>query len=243
MAEHETPDLPGPLVGGPAPMVQRSRRRASWWRRTSYAIVAPIAVFIIRLLWRTYRHSVTGEESVMPLVSQGEPLILTFWHEHIFAMSPYLFRLGRQGARITFLVSPSVDGDLVARILDKLGGRSVRGSATRSGVKAMKGLYRAIVRERGSPVVLPDGPQGPRHHCKPGSLLLAQMSGARILPMSCTASRAWRLRTWDRLVVPLPFAEVEVGLGESYTLPAGMSSEDLEEARQDLEGRLMGLES
>jgi lysophospholipid acyltransferase (LPLAT)-like uncharacterized protein len=171
-------------------------------------------------------------------VSEGKPLILTFWHEHIFAMAPYLFRLSRQGVRITFLVSPSVDGDLVVRMLDILGGRTVRGSATRSGVKAMKELYRAIVREQGSPVVLPDGPQGPRRHCKPGSLLIAQMSGARILPMTCTASRAWQLRTWDRLVLPLPFAEVTVVLGDSYTVPAGMSSEELEQARQDLEARL-----
>jgi lysophospholipid acyltransferase (LPLAT)-like uncharacterized protein len=238
MGNEAKPDVPGPLIGGPTPMAPRSRRRASWWRRTWHALVAPVAVILVRSIWGTYRYVVTGEDAVNRLVSDGEPLIFTFWHEHIFAVAPYLFRLGRRGARITFLVSPSVDGDLVVRILDILGGRAVRGSATRSGVKAMKGLYRAIVRERGSPVVLPDGPQGPRHHCKPGSLLLAQMSGARILPMACTASPAWRLRTWDRIVLPLPFAEVRVVLGDSYTVPTGMSSDELEEARQELEERL-----
>jgi lysophospholipid acyltransferase (LPLAT)-like uncharacterized protein len=241
MGNESKPDVPGPLIGGPSPMAPRSHRRATWWRRTWHAIVAPLAVILVRILWAGYRYVVTGEEPVLRLVSEGKPLILTFWHEHIFAMAPYLFRLSRHGARITFLVSPSVDGDLVVRILDLLGGKAVRGSATRSGVKAMKELYRAIVREQGSPVVLPDGPQGPRHHCKPGSLLLAQMSGARILPMTCTASPAWRLHTWDRIVLPLPFAEVRVILGDSYTVPAGMSSDELEEARQDLEARLGGL--
>lgn len=208
----------------------------------SHAIVAPVAVVLVKLVWGSYRHVVVGDERVVRLASEGEPLIFTFWHENIFAMAPFLFRLGRKGARITFLVSPSVDGDLVVRILDMLGGRVVRGSATRSGVKAMKGLYRAIVRERGSPVVLPDGPQGPRHHCKPGSLLLAQMSGARILPMSCTVSRALRLRTWDRMMLPVPFAKVTVVLGDSYAVPPGMSTEELEQARQDLERRLVDLQ-
>lgn len=243
MGNESKPALPGPLVGGPAPMARRSRRRASWWRRTWYAIVAPIAVTLVRLLWGTYRYAVTGEDAVNGLVSEGKPMILTFWHEQIFAMAPYLFRLSRQGVGITFLVSPSVDGDLVVRILDILGGRAVRGSATRSGVKAMKGLYRAIVRDHGSPVVLPDGPQGPRHHCKPGSLLLAQMSGARILPMTCTASRSWRLRTWDRMMIPLPFAEVRVDLGDTYTVPPGLTSEELDQARGDLEARLAALQS
>lgn len=241
MTEDATPGVPGPLVGGPSPMPRRSRRRAAWWRRMSHAIVTPIAVILVRLVWGTYRYAVIGEEPAARLLSEGEPLILTFWHENIFAMAPYLFRLGRKGARITFLVSPSVDGDLVARILDVLGGRVVRGSATRSGVKAMKGLYRAIVREHGSPVVLPDGPQGPRHHCKPGSLLLAKMSGARILPMTCTASRACRLRTWDRMVLPVPFAKVTVVLGDSYTVPSGMSAEELEQKRRELEAQLAHL--
>ena len=239
MGNEAMPEVPGPLVGGPSPMARRSRRRGSVWRRTAHAIVAPIAVILAKLLWGTYRYVVTGEEAVNGAGSGRRPLILTFWHEQIFAMAPYLFRLSRRGVGITFLVSPSVDGDLVVRILDSLGGRAVRGSATRSGVKAMKGLYRAIVRHQGSPVVLPDGPQGPRHHCKAGSLLLAQMSGERILPMRCTASRSIRLRTWDRMMIPLPFAEVRVVLGGAYTVPSGLTSEEFEVARQDLEARLM----
>jgi lysophospholipid acyltransferase (LPLAT)-like uncharacterized protein len=192
----------------------------------------------MKLFWWSYRYSVTGEEPVKQIVAEGKPLILTFWHEGIFAMGGYLLRLGRMGANVTFLVSPSVDGDLVVRMLGVMGASAVRGSATRSGVRAMHGLYRAIMRHSGSPVVLPDGPQGPRHHCKPGSLLLSQMSGAPILPLGCIANKALTLRTWDRMVVPLPFTKVEVVLGDSYAVPPGISSEEFESERERLENEL-----
>jgi hypothetical protein len=127
-------------------------------------------------------------------------------------------------------------------MVEVLGGRSVRGSATRSGVKAMRGLYRAISRDRASPVVLPDGPTGPRRVCKPGSLLLAQLSGAHIVPIACAAAPEWRLRTWDRMLVPPPFARVRIAVGSAYQLEKGGDGEHLERARVDLERRLATLE-
>ena len=153
-------------------------------------------------------------------------------------MGWYLDRMNRLGARVTFLVSPSEDGEFVMRVLAVMGQTAVRGSATRSGVKAMHGLYRAIVRERGSPVVLPDGPQGPRHYCKPGSLLLARMSGARILPIACASRPFWRLRTWDRVLLPPPLGRVHIVLGEPYTVSKETEGDELEAERQRLEDTL-----
>jgi lysophospholipid acyltransferase (LPLAT)-like uncharacterized protein len=236
-----TGDLPGPLVGGPKPLGARSSRKPSKIRLAMMAVVAPIAVALMRALWWTYRFSIEDEDTVRELVADEQPLILTFWHQDVFVMAWYLERLNRMGARVTFLVSPSQDGEFVMQVLAVMGQTAVRGSATRSGVKAMHGLYRAIVREHGSPVVLPDGPQGPRHHCKPGSLLLARMSGARILPMACASRPFWRLRTWDRLLFPPPLASVHIVLGEPYTVSKETDSEDLEVERQHLENTLNDL--
>ncbi len=232
--------VPGPLLAGPSPVEFRSQRRMTWLRRFAYAIAAPVAVGLIRLLWSTYRFSVYGEERVRELLAK-EPLILTLWHDRVFVCAWYMGRLGRLGARVTYLVSPSIDGELAVRLLALIGARSVRGSATRSGVKAMRGLYRAIVREQGSPVVLPDGPQGPRHHCKPGSLLLAQLSGAKVLPMACGASRAWSLNTWDRLLIPWPFARVVLVLGTPATVAKGLDEEEFEGRRAELDRTLKEL--
>ncbi len=229
---------PGPLVGGPNPREQRSRRDRSRLLELVLDVLAPLVVLLIRALWATYRFRVQGEEDVRRLVSDGRPLILTCWHESIFVMAWYTVRLQRMGARVTYLVSPSRDGDLVVKVLDAIGATVVRGSATRSGVKALHGLYRAIRRDQGSPLLLCDGPQGPRHYCKPGSIMLGQLSGAHILPIGCWPQRAIRLRTWDRLYLPMPWTRVSVMLGEPYNVPSGLDGDAIEVERRALEARL-----
>jgi lysophospholipid acyltransferase (LPLAT)-like uncharacterized protein len=225
-------------VGGPKPREVVSRRRSTWLRRSIYATTAPIAVELVRLLWSTYRFKVTGDEELYRLVEEDRPLILTFWHDSLFVIAWLLVRLGRLGARVTYLISPSQDGEFAVRMLAVVGGRAVRGSATRSGVKAMHGLYRAIRRDNASPVIVPDGPQGPRRVCKPGAVMLAKLSGAAIQPMACAARRGWQLRTWDRLLFPVPFTRIHLVCGASYTVDSDIDSEGLEVERQKLEALL-----
>jgi lysophospholipid acyltransferase (LPLAT)-like uncharacterized protein len=226
---------PGPLVGGPSPREQRSRKESSRLTTALFTLIAPLIVLLFRALWASYRFEVVGEERVLQLVKEGKSLILTCWHESVFIMAWYTLRLARMGARVTYLVSPSRDGDLVVRVLDAIGATVVRGSATRSGVKALHGLYRSIRRDNGSPLMLSDGPQGPPLQCKPGSILLSQLSGARILPVGSWPRRAIRLRTWDRLFVPMPGSRVAVVLGEPYTVCEEMSDEVIERERLALQ--------
>jgi lysophospholipid acyltransferase (LPLAT)-like uncharacterized protein len=210
-------------------------------RRASYALGAPVVAGLLKTLWGTYRFTVLGEKGPREFAETGSPLILTLWHDSVFVCAWYLNRLGGLGVRPTYLVSPSMDGEFAVRLLSRIEGHVVRGSATRSGVKAMHGLYRAMARDNASPVILPDGPKGPRHHCKPGSLLLAQLSSAPVLPIACAARWAWRLPTWDRQLVPKPFSRVVIVLGEPYNVPSGLDESRLEEERGGLEQRLLEL--
>ena len=235
------PNRPGPLVGGPNPRERHSSRKTPRALGLAFAVLAPLIVGLFKLAWASYRFRVEGEEPVRRLVAEGHPLILTCWHESVFVMAWYTLRLTRMGANVTYLVSPSRDGDLVVRVLRVIGAKVVRGSATRSGVKALHGLYRAIRRENGSPLMLSDGPQGPVHHCKPGSILLGRLSGASILPIGCWPRRAVRLKTWDRLYVPLPMTRVNVVLGQPYTVGSELDGDDIERERQALEARLVEL--
>jgi lysophospholipid acyltransferase (LPLAT)-like uncharacterized protein len=232
---------PGPLVGGPNPRDRRTGRSSSPVVLWLFAVVAPLVVVLFRLLWFSYRFRLSGEDRVRELVEAGRPVILTCWHESVFVMAWYTMRLTRMGAKVTYLVSPSRDGDLVVRVLRVIGATVVRGSATRSGVKALHGLFRAIRRDNGSPLMLSDGPQGPVHYCKPGSVLLGQLSGAHILPIGCWPKLALRLRTWDRLYIPLPLTRINIVLGEPYTVESRLDSDDIERERQTLESRLSEL--
>ncbi|MDE1922427.1 MAG: hypothetical protein KGI55_03310, partial [Gammaproteobacteria bacterium] len=93
------------------------------------------------------------------------------------------------------------------------------------------------VRDGVSPSITPDGPRGPPWKFNPGALLLAQISGRPILPMTFAASRAWKIQ-WDRFVIPMPFARVVIAIGEPVWVPKGLNVAALETLQADMERRL-----
>jgi lysophospholipid acyltransferase (LPLAT)-like uncharacterized protein len=218
---------------GPPPVV--SRRRMTPLRRLIHAVTAPIVVGLVRLMWWTYRFEIRGDGELRELAAEGRPVVLAFWHEDLFMMPWYLSRLTDLGVGVTYLVSPSMDGEYAVRLLAVIGGRTVRGSATRSGTKAIRGLYRVVVKQRGSPVVTADGPKGPRHRCKKGAVVLAQLTGAKIVPLAARPRWAVRLRTWDRLPVPLPFTRIAIEVGRPIDVPKDLSEHEVESSRRRLE--------
>lgn len=142
-----------------------------------------------------------------------ERVIFAFWHNRLLALV-----LHAGGAPLQVLVSQSRDGELATRALAGWKIRFARGSATRGGARALLQMMRAH-REGLHLGVVPDGPRGPRYEVKPGLLHLARATGARIIPLSCGVSRFRQLRSWDRLLVPLPFATVTAHVGEPLSVP------------------------
>ena len=122
-------------------------------------------------------------------------------------------------------------------IMRRLGGHVIRGSSTRTGALAMKEYFQALMREQVSPVLNPDGPRGPRFRCKPGAVMLAQMSGREIVPLAYAASRAWLVH-WDKFVLPWPGARIAIAIGAPLTVPRGAGAAGLEAIQHDLERRL-----
>ena len=218
-----------------------SKRRMTPMRRLIYTVTAPLIVGLIRLLWWTYRFDIQGDGGLRELATEGRPMVLAFWHGDLFMMPWYLSRLTELGVGVTYLVSPSMDGEYAVKLLNVIGGRTVRGSATRSGTKAIRGLYRVIVKQKGSPVVAADGPKGPRHRCKKGAVVLGQLTDAEIVPLAAAPHRAIRMGTWDRLPIPLPFTRVAVEVGEPIEVPKDLTDDEVEVHRQRLEERINDL--
>ena len=223
------------------PQAGVSRRRMTLGRRLAYTLTAPIIVGLIRLMWWTYRFEIRGDGAMRELAAEGKPMVLAFWHADLFMMPWYLSRLTQLGVGVTYLVSPSMDGEYAVKLLNVIGGRTVRGSATRSGTKAIRGLYRVIVKEEGSPVVAADGPNGPRRRCKKGAVVLGQLTEAKIVPLAAAPKRAFHLRTWDRLPVPLPFTRIAIEVGEPIEVPKDLTEDEVEAHRQDLENHINDL--
>jgi lysophospholipid acyltransferase (LPLAT)-like uncharacterized protein len=130
------------------------------------------------------------------------------------------------------LISKSADGEWAARACIRFGYRVHRGSSSKGSLGSLKSLARAL--ETGPTLVgmALDGPRGPRRQAKPGSLWLARTAGVPVLPAFVVPSRAFRLGSWDRSLIPLPFTSVEVRLGEAFH-PETL--EEIEEAMRRLE--------
>ena len=135
------------------------------------------------------------------------PFVFALWHHTLL---PLLW--WHRDRNVTLLVSAHRDGELVASAATRLGYRLARGSSTRGGASGYRGLLRALA--AGSVVaVTPDGPAGPAGIVKPGVVRAAHQARAPVLPVAAHVERVWRLRSWDRLMVPRPFARIIVEYG------------------------------
>ena len=202
--------------------------------RVSPAVVRRVAPTFIDQLARSWRFHARNQHHWQRLVEAREPFIFLLWHE---ALLPLLWRHRRQ--QIAILVSEAREGQYLADYAQRIGYHLVPGSSTRGGARALLAAIRAL--GDGSTVAItPDGPRGPRRDIKPGVVHAAQRAGAMILPLHAVAPSAWRLHSWDRLLVPKPFAEIEVGYGKPFSVAPGMAG--LEAGRTACAAALAGIE-
>jgi lysophospholipid acyltransferase (LPLAT)-like uncharacterized protein len=159
---------------------------------------------------RTTRWTLHGAEHVAPHIA-GAPAIVAFWHERL-PLLPALLRVAQRetaGTRVCVLVSRHTDGRLIGELVRRFGmevahGSTAHGGQERGGAAGLRHLLQRL--QTGSHVAItPDGPRGPRRQAAPGVAQLAALSGVPVLPCSAQASRRWTLRSWDHMVVPLPF--------------------------------------
>lgn len=146
--------------------------------------------------------------------------VYALWHEHLL---PLAALHAHQGAAV--LVSRHRDGEILARIMTRWGYLPARGSSTRGGEEGLRQMVRAG--RAGRPIAFtPDGPRGPARRCKPGVVRAAAETGLPIIPVGVAATRARRLRSWDRFVVPMPRARIFVSYGRPLVVE-GITEDDL----------------
>lgn len=203
------------------------------------ALLGLLAGALLWLLSRTWRVRVVGFPQGW---QSGTPFVLAFWHAQLLMLpaARRRFPQERGARRIVALISMSSDGRIIARAARLLGIFSVAGSSSRNGREALFRLSQAL--QRGAHVVItPDGPKGPRECAKEGVVRVAQRGGAPILPIAAAASHVWRFNSWDRMVLPKPFARIIVRAGSPLLAPVGGSSDEVARCVQSLEAQLRAL--
>jgi lysophospholipid acyltransferase (LPLAT)-like uncharacterized protein len=158
---------------------------------------------------RTTRWQLHGVANFSPF-ARGDVVIAAFWHERL-ALMPMLWLTARamhphEPASIHMLVSQHRDGKMIASILHRLGVHAVHGSSSGGGAAGIRQAI-SVLRGGSQIVITPDGPRGPRRIAAPGVARLAALSGAPVLPCAAQISRRRVLKSWDRMVIPLPFGK------------------------------------
>lgn len=192
-------------------------------------------VALLETVLRTVRVEREGGDEVTALERAGLPYVAVFWHARLLPLA-WAYR----GSDIATLVSRSRDGRLIADVASRWGYRVERGSSSRGGTAGLRAIVRHL--QAGRRVALtPDGPRGPARVMKAGPLQAARLTGAPLVPVAVAASRAWRAGSWDRFLVPLPFARVVVRFGPALAVPPDADGEAIEALRRRLERDLNAL--
>ncbi len=219
----------------------RSGRRMTAARRLLYRLAVPLAVAIVRGWWLSCRIvRIEGAEHLAQAIAGHPSFIPCYWHQHQLYCGKLLLEQRARGLTVGWLVSPSVDGEFGAMMARRAGAIVIRGSSSHTGAQALRDYYQALVKERVSPIITPDGPHGPRFKFKPGAILLAQMSQRPMLPMAYAASRAWLIK-WDKFVIPVPFSRIAIAIGPPRHVGRVIDAAGLERMQGEMEGELKRL--
>lgn len=173
------------------------------WRRL---VLWPLAA-LLRLWARTLRFEMNATTQRNLARHDAEPVAFVLWHNRLFLAAEIFRRFRRRP--VCALISTSRDGGWLAAFFQLAGLRAVRGSSSKGGYDAARGLVAAL-RSGCDAGITPDGPRGPRYSFKPGAVVVARRAGAAVLLVGGRFHSSWRLRSWDGFCVPRPFSRVEV---------------------------------
>ena len=192
---------------------------------------------LARAIGRTVRLYVEGWEQIDRHLHEGTGAVMVSWHGRTLLPANYMRQRG-----IWALISLSRDGEVQAEIFQRFGFNILRGSTNRGGVRAALEAARAV-RRGGVLAFTPDGPLGPNKKFQPGALRIAQKAGAPIYPAGVSAYPRLLLPTWDRYLIPMPFARGAFLIGTPVWVPENADKDEFARLTEQLEQAINELEA
>ncbi|RKX31590.1 MAG: hypothetical protein DRP71_13230 [Verrucomicrobia bacterium] len=199
-------------------------------------ISSPVFIWFVAQLISTYswtfRLKVINEQPWRDHLENNGRVIFCSWHQQFFSFVHHFraYRAYKPG----LMISQSKDGELIAGVAHRMGWQTVRGSSSRGGLKAMRGMIQHIHDHRLGAHIL-DGPRGPVGVVKKGVIHMASQTNAILVPVTVDAHSSWKFRSWDRFFIPKPFARVCIRFGDMVVLPPSGAPDWLETQRTRLE--------
>lgn len=189
-------------------------------------LVGLFGAMVLRLIGLTWRYQIIGEEHFKEVQAAGKGNLFVLWHEAILPLT-----YGMRNRGFWMLVSQHRDGEYITQVLERFGYNTVRGSSTRGGYRSL--IKMARLGKTGQVLgITPDGPNGPRRKLQGGFLVIAQRGDIPILPIMAAARPCRRLASWDRFMIPYPFARVVITIGEPIWIGDDLKPDQLQQKWQ-----------
>lgn len=198
-------------------LVQSPRMR-KWWASVRPKLIGSLVWAGARLVGKTLRYRLEGMDNYERAAKEGGVVLVT-WHGRTFVPANYFAGQGWWA-----IISLSNDGNIQNRIFTLFGYKTVRGSTGRGGVRAALEAAKRV-KEGGKLALTPDGPRGPQGFFGEGTLLIAQKAGRPVIPVGIAAHPRTLIPTWDRYMLPWPFAKAAIVMGEPMAVPEDITDE------------------
>jgi len=205
-------------------------------------LAAAAGYAFLRILSASLRLRWEDPEDHLSVIGQS-PVIFALWHNRLILSLPSYrkyFLARHPHRRLVALISASKDGALLSRLMTHHGVESVRGSSSRRGGQALKELI-SLIRRGYDVAITPDGPRGPKYEVQNGVVMMAQLTGLPVVPMSAKIYSKKVLGSWDGFQVPLPFARCDIRMGKPIWVDRKGDDVAREAARRQIQDRMMAL--
>jgi lysophospholipid acyltransferase (LPLAT)-like uncharacterized protein len=201
-------------------------------QRIVEAVGPRLAYAYIRFLRATMRVEYRGQDALARARATSGQYVLAFWHSRFVLM-----RYAYPDRRLVILSSRHRDSRMLAAVMRRFGLTQAWGSSTEAGAAGLRAVLRHV-RDGFDVGITPDGPRGPRRRVQPGVVAIARLAGKPIVPVTFSARPARRLRSWDRTLLPAPFARGLFVYGEPVHVPRDADPAAQERVRAALEAEL-----
>jgi lysophospholipid acyltransferase (LPLAT)-like uncharacterized protein len=215
-----------------------ARNRHAIHENRKAIVLGTLAGWLMKLCAMTLRFRIEDRCGISVPGTHPSPVIYALWHNRFFTVPSAWRKICGNSRKSVVLTSASLDGAVVARAMAVFGLGSVRGSSSRRAVAALIGMKRAI-QEGFDVCVTPDGPRGPRYVFHPGMVKIAEATHTPIIPIHVRFGSAWRMKTWDRFVIPKPFSRVHIIFDHPLRVAPASDEAAFEAERQRIENALL----
>ena len=161
--------------------------------------------WIFQILFFLNKVSIKGEENLLRLIKSGKPVMLCVWHGRLLFPSWYI----RHHTALHIISSRHADSEILAHILRHWGYGLIRGSTKKGGMRVIREMTE-IFKNGGIIAVTNDGPKGPSRIAKSGSIGLAIKNNVKIITVTGSATRYWKMKSWDHFMLPKPFGKIQI---------------------------------